>query len=256
MKECIFLSFVAGTIFYLLSATLAAFRFTKIRNIVFLTGTAAMLLSLSLRVYYNLPLMCLFQEPYIIVFAAGLITIYLFIFKYNDGLYFYSGAIAFLLALVTLFMPGDIYVSFRQTNSLFAHIFSFLSSFARAFYLCAGAMALRTVIKGLEAEKFRASDNTLTGNMIIAGYCLHSVGMFSGGLWSYTGYGNPVQWQSHIFLGMAGVWLYYSWYLHFRLSSGRSSSSLSYSALAGGIVTFIFSFIPDTGKFNIPGIFQ
>jgi hypothetical protein len=253
MRELISNYFLAGTAFYLLSAVLAVISMTKTRNIFFVMGTAAVLASAALRIYYNLPLICLFQEPYIIVFFAGFITIYLYLFKRDSGLCVYAGGATVVLSLYTLIFPGDIYMSFAKTNSLFAHGYSLFSSLARALYLCTGAMALRGIVRTVSREQ-RVSDNEITGNLIIAGYCIHSLGMFSGGLWSYVGWGTPVQWQSHIFLGMAGVWFYYSWHLHLKLSLGPGKARLSYSTLGGGIVTFIFSFLPETGKLSIPWI--
>ncbi|MBN2041878.1 MAG: cytochrome c biogenesis protein CcsA [Spirochaetes bacterium] len=256
IKDYFFTVFIVGGGLYTLSAISAAVRFKKIRNILFSAGTAAILFSLLLRIYYYHPLMCLFQEPYIISFFTGIMTVFLFLASRNSGLFVYTGTITLILTLFLIFMPGDIYVSFRQTNSLFAHVYSFFSSFARACYLCAGAIAVRCIIKYREADTLRFSDNSIIANIIIAGYCLHSIGMFSGGLWSYAGWGTPVQWQSHIFLGMAGVWFFYSWFLHVKLSVNNRKPVLTYAALAGGILTFIFSYLPDTGKFNIPGIFQ
>ena len=249
MKEYIYSTFLIGICFYIISAILGIIKIKKIRNIFFLFGVIMLFVSLVIRIYYNSPLMSLFQESYIVSLCTGIAAIAIYLIpRYKD----YSipvGIIAVLLSLYSYFFPGDIYVSFVNTNSIFAHIFSILSSSARAVYLCSGAAAVYYIVN-LKKNKMERANLAIINNLIITGFCLHSAGMFSGGIWSYIGWGAPVQWQSHIFLGMAGIWFFYSWYLHLKLSGNSAKNRLVYSALAGGILVLIFSFLPETGKFN------
>jgi ABC-type transport system involved in cytochrome c biogenesis permease subunit len=78
--------------------------------------------------------------------------------------------------------------------------------------------------------------------------------MFFGGFWSYVGWGAPIHWQSRILLGMVGTWFYYSLYLHLHLNRRVSNTTVLYAACAGGLLSFFFTFLPDTGIFHFQGI--
>jgi len=55
---------------------------------------------------------------------------------------------------------------------------------------------------------------------------------------------------------MAGVWFFYSFYLHLHLAGRVKRASLSLAASLGGILVFIFTFLPDTGKLRLPELMR
>ena len=256
MKGLIYNLFLSGCILYFPAIVAAMAGWKRLRNLFYLAAVALVFLSAVVRVYYNWPLLCLFQEPYLISLFVAIITLYLYARK-DERSVVAAGILSVAISIFTLLFPGDIYTSFVKTNSLFAHLFSVLSSLARAAYMCSAALSLWMLIAGtFSGNEIKGSGQVLIKNLIIAGFALHSVGMFFGALWSYAGWGIPVQWESHLFLGMAGVWFFYSFYLHLHLAGRVKRESLSLAASLGGILVFIFTFLPDTGKLRLPELMR
>lgn len=254
MKSLIHNFFLSGCILYLPAIAAALAGWKTARNILYAIAAALFLLSAIARVYYNWPLMCLFQEPYLISLFAAVIALYLSVRK-SEISAIAAGVLSAAVSIVALLFPGDIYSSFVKTNSVFAHLFSLSSSFARAAYLSSAALSLCALAADiLPGDREKGPAQGVIRNLIIAGFAFHSVGMFCGALWSYAGWGTPIQWESHIFLGMAGVWFYYSFFLHLHLEGGVSRRITLYSASAGGVLSFLFTFLPDTGAFHPRGI--
>ncbi len=257
MKALVHNLFLAGCLFYLPAVVAALSGWKILRNLFFLAAVVSMLLSAIIRIHYNWPLMCLFQEPYFISLFVALIAVYLYARK-DETSCITMGVFSAALSVFTFLFPGDIYSSFVKTNSLFAHFFSVSSSLARALYLSSGALATRCLLDrvlpgGIAQEPLNRG---LIKNLVIAGFAAQSVGIFCGALWSYIGWGFPVQWKSHIFLGMVGVWFYYSFFLHLHLEGGASRKAILYAASAGTFITLFFSFLPDTGIFNFRGFIR
>ncbi len=253
MRENLALLFLMGALLCTLAFFIAFFQMRKLRNIVFAGGILTMLLASILRIYLNWPLVYLFQEAYLISLFCGVISLYLIVFQGMERMSIWFMGLTAIIATYTCLFPADIYVSFVKTNSIFAHSFSIFSSAARSAYLVSFIVALYGLVRRDSAhgdELLR-----LNTNLIIAGFALQSVGMFSGGVWSFAGWGNPVQWQSPIFLGMAGVWFYYSWFLHLKIGNKSAKKSLLGASVLGGVLTMVFTFFPETGNFSIPGGF-
>lgn len=262
MKDLIHNFFLAGCILYAPAIIAGLAGWKKMRNLFFLSAVAFILLSAAVRIYYNWPLMCLFQEPYFISLFIALIALYYLLVGEEErcgiiagGLA--AGGLAALLAVFTLLFPGDIYTSFVKTNSIFAYLFSVSSSLARAAYLSSAVLALGFLSDNIFAGKpLKEPAYGSVRNLIIIGFASHSVSMFCGALWSYAGWGAPIQWESRLFLGMVGVWFYYSFFLHLHLEGGASRKTLLYASFAGGLLAFVFTFLPDTGAFCFRGFIR
>jgi hypothetical protein len=256
MKALVHNLFFLGCVACIPMAAFAAAGWKTLRNLLYLVAVALFFLSLTARVYYNWPLMCLYQEPYIISLMLMAMPAY-FCARRDRATATVAGALAIVVSFVTLLFPGDIYVSFVKTNSIFAHLFSATSSFARAAYLCSGAISIWLLLPRNNADSGpRTADLNRINNLIVAGFAFHTLSMFSGGLWAYCGWGTPIQWESHLLLGMAGVWFYYAWFLHLHLAGSYSRRTMLCATFAGGILTFLFCFLPDTGVFNFQGFVQ
>ncbi len=255
MKALIHNLFFFGCILYLPAIACALARWTRWRNAVFLTAATLLLFSVLVRVRYNWPLVCLFQEPYLIaLFIAG-ITVYLY--GRDEKAALATGILSVTISYVAFLFPGDIYTAFPKTNSVFAHLFSISSSLARAAYLGSAALALYSLVSaGARQGEARRQLNRMITNLVVVGFASHSVGMFFGGFWSYVGWGAPLQWESRLFLGMAGAWFYYSLYLHLHLSGRVGTLVTLFAACLGGFLSFVFTFLPDTGVFHFQGIIR
>lgn len=258
MKACIHNFFLSGCLLYLPAAVAGLAGWRTLRNLFFLSAVLFILLSAVVRFYYHWPLMCLFQEPYLISLFVALVAVYLYA-KKDKASGIAVGVFSAALSVFTFLFPGDIYISFVKTNSWWAYLFSVSSSLSRAAYLSSGIVALMF----LWQKNFTGNDAAMTlkkyglvRNLIIAGFAFHSLSMFCGALWSYVGWGAPIQWESRLFLGMIGVWFYYSFFLHLHLESGASRKTLLYAAFAGGIFAFVFTFLPDTGVFYFRGFIR
>jgi len=257
MKALIHNLFLAGCILYLPAIVAAVLGWKISRNIFFLTAVVCMLLSAIIRIRFNWPLTCLFQEPYLISFFIALIAVYLHT-KEDETACITVGVLSAALSVFTFLFPGDIYSSFVKTNTLLAHFFSLSSSLARAAYLSSGALATWYLLRAASPNSIvqEQSNRDLIKNLAIVGFSSQSVGIFCGALWSYVGWGFPVQWKSHVFLGMVGVWFYYSFFLHLHLEGGTSRKAMLYAASAGTFIAFFFSFLPDTGAFSFRGFIR
>lgn len=256
MKAYIHNFFLAGCLLYGPAIVAALAGWKRLRNLAFLCVATCLFLSAALRIYYHWPLMCLFQEPYLISLFAVLIALYYFLTG-DERSGVITGGIAALVAVFAFLFPGDIYASFVKTNSLFASLFSLASSLARAAYLCSGALALGWLWVRLRfpptlQEQYRRP----IGPLIVLGFASQSLGMFCGALWAYVGWGTPIQWESPLLLGMAGVWFWYSFFLHLHLDGGMKHQSVPYVASLGGILAFVFTFLPDTGTFHLQGFMR
>lgn len=219
MKPFIHNLFFLGCIFYLPVILCALAGWKRWRNSLYLAASALLFLSAAVRVYYNWPLVCLFQEPHLIALTTAVVT----------------GVLSMGIAYVALLFPGDIYTAFPKTNSAFARLFSLSSSLARAVYLCSAALALASIATtGTNRGKGGRQEQRLIGNLVILGFAAHSVSMFFGGFWSYVGWGGPLQWESRLFLDMAGIWFYYSLYLHLHLTRKVGSTTVLFAACLGG----------------------
>ena len=258
MKNIIHNLFFAGCILYIPAVAAALAGWKMARNVFYLTAVTFVFLSAAARIYYNWPLMCLFQEPYLISLFIAVIAFCLCV-RRNEKSAVAVGGIAVAVSIFTLLFPGDIYTSFVKTNSLFAYLFSLFSSFARAAYLASAVLAALFLAAGrfgVDRLNHENDDDLLIRNLIIAGFACQSAAMFCGGLWSYVGWGSPVPWESYLLPGMAGVWFYCSFYLHLHLAGGVSRRGILYAAALGGVLSFIFTFLPDTGTFNFRGIIR
>ncbi len=252
MRGNISLLFLAGSVICSLSFLVSFIRSGRVRNYIFAGGVLCTSVSCIIKIILNWPLVTLFQESYLISAACGIISIYMIFFTGFERVTLLLTGLTASVSLFSAFFPADIYVSFIKTNTIFAHIFSVFSSGARAAYMVSFVLALYGVF-GKNEESFKSNLLRFNTNLIIAGFAMQCIGMFSGAMWSFVGWGNPVQWQSHIFLAMAGVWFYYSWYLHLKIGRKTENSKLFKAALLGGLLTILFTYIPDTGKFAIPG---
>jgi len=257
MKYLIHNLFLSGCILYAPAIIAGLAGWKKLRNLFFLAAAAFILLSAVVRFYYHWPLTNLFQEPYLITLFVALIALYYLLVGGEERCGMIAGGLASLLAVFTFLFPGDIYTSFVKTNSIFAHLFSISSSLARAAYLSSAVLALGFLPDNIFAGKpLKEAAYGSVRNLIIIGFASHSVSMFCGALWSYAGWGAPIQWESRLFLGMVGVWFYYSFFLHLHLEGGASRKTLLYASFAGGLLAFVFTFLPDTGAFCFRGFIR
>jgi len=91
MKELIHNLFLSGCILYFPAIVAALAGWKTARNLFYLAAVALVFLSAVVRIYYNWPLMCLFQEPYLISLFVAIITLYL----YARDVYSYQATLTF-----------------------------------------------------------------------------------------------------------------------------------------------------------------
>jgi ABC-type transport system involved in cytochrome c biogenesis permease subunit len=70
---------------------------------------------------------------------------------------------------------------------------------------------------------------------ILVGYCFFSIAMIFGGIWAYLAWGTYWLWTPKE-LWTVILWLYYSLYLHARLSPWWTGKPVSVLAIAGFII--------------------
>ncbi|RLA97477.1 MAG: hypothetical protein DRG83_15805 [Deltaproteobacteria bacterium] len=78
--------------------------------------------------------------------------------------------------------------------------------------------------------------------------------MFSGELWSYLGWGNPVVWDDATIVMSMATWFYYVALLHLYLLKPWDARKRAYAAVAGLLLVFVFNVLPNLGSFRIPNM--
>ncbi len=92
-------------------------------------------------------------------------------------------------------------------------------------------------------------------NWIITGFALWTISMFSGEIWSFLGWGNPVAWDDAAILTTMATWLYYVCFLHLHFVKAFKNYQIkTYAAAFGTILILILNFYPELGIFQIPRI--
>jgi hypothetical protein len=112
MKALIHNLLLSGSILYIPVIVCALAGWKRWRNGLYLAVTSLLLLSAVVRVCYNWPLVCLFQEPYLVAFFTAVIAICFY--RCDEGTAIVIGILSMVISYVALLFPGDIYCHFQK----------------------------------------------------------------------------------------------------------------------------------------------
>ncbi|MFZ5453866.1 MAG: cytochrome c biogenesis protein CcsA [Thermodesulfobacteriota bacterium] len=206
--------------------------------------------SALLRLIKAWPLLCLYQEPFLLPLGLAVVTLWLARYRQKAEAVKIIPLVA-LLAIIPVFFPKDFFLPFLKSHSIFSHLFLGFGVAARSCFL-AGAVLAGAFLCARE----KAAVPPGFANLLIWGYVFLSLALFAGGTWSYAGWGTLVVWEDAMVLSFAATWFLYSAFLHLHLNGRWSLKWRAGFALAAGIIVVIFNYWPETGKFQPPGFFK
>ncbi|MDR0576532.1 MAG: cytochrome c biogenesis protein [Candidatus Accumulibacter sp.] len=154
--------------------------------------------------------------------------------------------IAFGLAatLAGVFFPKDFYLPMIKTTSPYAHGALLFGSLARACLFVAGAWGC-AALRGHDAmpRVFR---------WMVWGFGFWTLSLFSGEMWSYTGWGVPMVWEDASTLTAIGTWLFYVGVIHLYLGGLSSRRTRAAMSVLGAVLILALNGGPDMGPFVDP----
>lgn len=171
----------------------------------------------------------------------------------NEGIIL-QGCLVLLLA-ISIFFPKDFYLPFIRSLSPWAHLFFLLGILAKGFLLYGGLAPLASLLFR-EDRQYRLSERLATPmRLIIWGYGLLALAMFSGEIWSYLGWGTPVVWQDAAITTIIAIWFYWTCYLHLHYIRRWTAERRAVFMVVGGVLVFVLSTHPDMGPFRAVHLF-
>lgn len=154
-------------------------------------------------------------------------------------------ACGLLVTALGLCFPKDFYLPIIRTASPYAHGVLLFGSFGRAcFFLAAawGYAVLRGEPQGLQ-NMF---------HWLVWGFGCWTLSLFSGEVWSYTGWGVPMVWEDASTLTAIGTWLFYVGVLHLHLAGHWSRRMRAGMSVLGVALVLALNGGPDMGPLRNP----
>ncbi|MGD8561523.1 MAG: hypothetical protein PVG03_03270 [Desulfarculaceae bacterium] len=242
--------FYLAAVLYLLGTVTLVWPRKKLFYIVIGSGFLANLISLGVRLYYSWPMQAPFQEPFWL--PAGLAAFALgFTMAGRERLGRWLIPLAAGLAIYTALFPKDFYLPFPRSHTLCSHLFLFLSAAGRACLWAGGVEALLYLLGRGDAQG-RPGKRTIFGELIIWGFVVFTLSLFTAETWSYLGWAAPVVWEEYTVTSTMGTWFYYGCFLHLYLLRQWPLRRRAWFALAGPVLMFYFNYLPETGELKLP----
>ena len=154
-------------------------------------------------------------------------------------------ACGLITLLVGICFPKDFYLPMIKTTSFYAQGLLVFGMFARACLFVAAGWALAALLghKQVMQRMFRWT---------IWGFGLWTLSLFSGEVWSYSGWGVPMVWEDASTLTAIATWLYYVGFIHLHLSGLGNRKGRALMNLLGTILILVLNGGPDMGPFRNP----
>ena len=210
-------------------------------------GLAANLASVAIKLYGSWPMQAPYQEPFWLSLCLAGLAFGLRLTGKKD----LSRAVVFLtagLAGYAALFPKSDYLPFPRSATVFAHIHLLFSALGKSFFWAAGLEA----VLFLRARTASPGRPRLFGRLAAWGFIIYSLGLFSADVWSYLGWTSPVVWREYVMTAIMAVWFYYGAFLHLYLLRAWPLRRRAWFAATGMALLFYFSFLPETGQFQVP----
>lgn len=160
------------------------------------------------------------------------------------------------LVAVSLFFPKDFYLPFIRSISIWAHLFLLFGIAAKGFLIYSGTLALTYLLDSRAVRAGQEERWVFSIAPSVWGFCLLTLSMFCGEVWSYLGWGTPVVWQDPAITTIIGLWFYWVCLLHLLYLRGWTAGRRAFFTVLGGLLAIVFSVHPDTGPFRLPVFFS
>ncbi len=226
--------------------------------------------ALFMRYKMSFPMLPVYQGPFFLPFAVGLLSNVGRMKRNGDfsGNYiditeqyhvsFLNLARLFLMVLLSwlaCLFPNDFYLPSLQFKTFFGHLFFLMGTAGKALFLSAGIPAVMILRLNISDKNMMAQKKLSLGmnRMLLWGFVFWTLSVFSGGVWSWLGWGAPVVWDDPAMTTTMAAWLFYALVLHLHLTRFSSLSIRAGACLAGALFIFLFSYVPELGPFRMLG---
>ncbi len=201
--------------------------------------------SLILRYWSFLPLMPLFQGPFFLPFAMGLVG--LRSYAAEGGRPFFPGLVLAVAWAAYLF-PNDFYLPYLQFKTPFAHGLFIFAIIGKALFLLAGEAGLGVLVSpGKSGAARQVASNLLWG------FFFWTLSVFSGAVWSWLGWGSALVWDDPVIAVSMATWLLYALLLHLHLTRFSAPATRAAFITAGALWIICLGVVPELGPFRMPG---
>jgi hypothetical protein len=242
--------FLGAALLFTSSAVAAASRFSKAACVLLAGGLTANAVSMAVRYMDAWPMLPLYQGPFFLSFAMGVVSLRHLLKTGSEGLP-RIGLIA-AISVAVLFFPKDYYLPFFKSNTAFSHFFFLFGVAAKACFLIASVEAGMLFLHRRREKELPWNRYAAVGGWITWGFAFLTLSMFAGEMWAYLGWGCPIVWEdSSIAVAMAS-WCFYTCFLHLHLSRRWTISGRLGFAAAGGPLMLFFTFYTELGPFQWP----
>ena len=150
-----------------------------------------------------------------------------------------------IVVLIGVCFPKDFYLPIIKTTSLYAHGVLLFAAFGRACFFVAAAWGC-VVLGGDEHALPRMF------RWLIWGFGCWTLSLFSGEVWSYSGWGVPMVWEDASTLTAIGTWLYYVGLIHLQRGGLMRRRSRAALCVCGALLLLVFNGGPEMGPFCNP----
>ena len=201
--------------------------------------------SLILRYWSFLPLMPLFQGPFFLPFAMGVMGFRTYAAERDRPVFL---GLIMAVAWASYLFPNDFFLPYLQFKTPFAHALFIFAIMGKALFLLAGEAGLVLLISPEKSGTARQMASNL-----LWGFFFWTLSVFSGAVWSWLGWGSALVWDDPIIAVSMATWLLYALLLHLHLTRFSSPSARAVFIAAGACWIICLGVLLELGPFRMPG---
>lgn len=150
-----------------------------------------------------------------------------------------------IVVVLGVCFPKDFYLPIIKTASPYAHGVLLFGALGRAcLFLCAAwGVAALCGFDGVMPRLFRA---------LVWGFGCWTLSLFSGEVWSYSGWGVPMVWEDASTLTAIATWFFCVGLIHLYLGHLCSHRTRATLAVLAAVLVLVFNGGPELGPFRNP----
>lgn len=202
-------------------------------------------ISLFFRYWSFFPLMPLFQGPFFLPFAVGIMGFRSYMAEGNRP--FFPWLIA-ALAWATYLFPNDFYLPYLQFKTPFAHGLFLFGIIGKALFLLAGESGLAILVSSGKPDMSKQMATRL-----LWGFFFYTLSVFSGAIWSWLGWGSALVWEDPVIAISMATWLLYALLLHLHLTRFSTPTAKAVMIAAGAGWIICAGAVSELGPLRMPG---
>ena len=180
----------------------------------------------------------------------------LFTRKDSDNLFTIKTAtgLVSILSVIAVFFPKDYYLPFIKTLTLFSHLFIIFGIAGKGCFLVGGLWGVSSLFNQERSSSEERQKKLVKKSFlwVILGFSLWTLSMFFGELWSYIGWGTPVEWEDPVITTAMAIWFYYIGLLHLHLTSYGNSKWRGIITATGVPFVLLLTYLTNLGPYRNP----